>query len=226
MRKKSPLLIGLRAARANLLPGLIVQFAMIAIVLAYYFCPAAHVGFEMLAGAKARGGYAFTVVSTAIAGALLPMLLTVLTFQRGKFRRENLPEFLFLAIFWSLDGIVVDTFYRLQGGWFGTQVTAATTMKKVLVDQFLFNPLFAAPFGLFCYEWKNQRFALAGLSRAFTWTFYKNKTIPALCATWVVWIPVTAAIYSLPPLLQVPIFCLALTFWVMMFSYITGRNEG
>jgi hypothetical protein len=43
----------------------------------------------------------------------------------------------------------------------------------------------------------------------------------------VVWFPVCTAIYALPPLLKIPLFSLALTFWVLIFAYITSRrNEG
>lgn len=224
--EKTPLFIGLRAARVNLVPGLIIQAVLVVLVLAYYFHPPVRAVLESLAAAKERGGFFFTMISTAIAGAILPETLKVLTFQRGKVRRENLDELLFLLVFWSLDGVIVDMFYRLQALWFGSEINLSTIVKKVLVDQFLYNPFFAAPLGLFFYEWKNQHYARAGMSRTFTWTFYKNKTIPTLFATWTVWIPLTAAIYALPQLLQIPIFCLALTFWVMMFAYITSSARG
>ena len=38
-------------------------------------------------------------------------------------------------------------------------------------------------------------------------------------------VPVTGAIYSLPSLLQIPLFALALTFWVLMVAYITTRHQ-
>lgn len=225
MIEKTPLFIGLRAARANVAPGLIIQAILIAIVLAYYFWPPAQSWLEILAEWKRDGGYGFTIVATIIAGAILPEVLNVAIFQRGKVRFENFRELIFLMVFWSANGVIVDVFYQLQAWWFGAQVDVATVTKKVLVDQLIYNPVLAAPLGMFCYEWKNQRYALGGMSRAWTWTFYKNKTIPALLATWVVWVPVTAAIYSLPPLLQIPIFSLALTFWVLMFSYITSASR-
>ena len=99
----------------------------------------------------------------------------------------------------------------------------ATVFKKVLVDQFIYNPLFAAPYTVICYELKNQGFRWRRSRHAFTAEFYRTRTIPALCATWTVWIPVTSAIYALPSLLQIPLFALALTFWVLMVAYITSR---
>ena len=44
-----------------------------------------------------------------------------------------------------------------------------------------------------------------------------------LVATWAVWVPLMAIIYSLPLALQFPLFALALAFWVLMMTYMTNR---
>ncbi len=46
--------------------------------------------------------------------------------------------------------------------------------------------------------------------------------VPTLLATWAVWIPLMAIIYSLPLALQFPLFSLALTFWVLLLTYMTN----
>ncbi len=46
--------------------------------------------------------------------------------------------------------------------------------------------------------------------------------MPTLLATWAVWIPLMAIIYSLPLALQFPLFSLALTFWVLLLTYMTN----
>ena len=50
--------------------------------------------------------------------------------------------------------------------------------------------------------------------------------LPVLVATWAVWIPLMAVIYSLPLALQFPLFALALAFWVLMMTYMTNRFAG
>lgn len=219
-----PLLIGLRAARANLVPGLLVQAGMIALVLAYYFHGPTRDWLAELAGFKARWGYGFSFVASAIAGGVLPELLTLAVFQRGRLRRENAENLLFGMLFWGTQGMIVDGFYRAQACWFGSHADVATVLKKMLVDQFLYNPIFAAPFGLTMYEWKNRRYRLAGMSWVLTADFYKTRTLPALVATWGVWIPLVSMVYSLPSLLQIPLFNLALTFWVILFTWINRQN--
>ena len=47
--------------------------------------------------------------------------------------------------------------------------------------------------------------------------------LPTLIATWFVWLPVVAVLYSLPPLLQIPVYSLALCFWALMLAYIHAR---
>src|SRR5690349_12615704 len=56
----------LAAARANFLPGLALQAAALALVLAYYFHPAAHAALDALAEQKLRHGWRFSLVSTAL----------------------------------------------------------------------------------------------------------------------------------------------------------------
>lgn len=223
--EKTPLLIGLRAAKANLVPGLIVQAAMVSIVAAYYTQPPVHAWLSVLADFKRDGGLVFSAVAAAVAGGVFPEVLAVAVFQRGKIRRENLGNLLFNVALWGVEGMIVDLFYRTQAHMFGSHVDFATVLKKVLVDQLVYTPFFATPFSVGCYEWKHQHYALKGMSRVFTPAYYKNKSVPALIASWGVWIPLVTVIYSLPSLLQFPLFTLGLTFWVMLLTYVTSHKR-
>jgi hypothetical protein len=46
-----------------------------------------------------------------------------------------------------------------------------------------------------------------------------------LLGIWVVWIPATSIIYSLPLPLQIPLFNLVLCFYVLTVSALTLRNH-
>lgn len=220
-----PLLIGLQAARANVLPGLIVQVAMVTIVVAYYFYPPAQVWLSQMASMKERWGYAFACVSGMLAGAVLPEILAILVFQQGRLSRENLERLVFGIFYWGSQSMVVDAFYRLQAVMFGAQIDGPTVIKKVMVDQFLYTPLYAMPFAMACFEWKKNGYRFEGMLRVLTFRFYKNVTFPAVVAAWGIWIPVVSMVYSLPPLLQIPLFSLALTFWSMMLTWMTQKKE-
>ena len=221
----NPFSIGFRAARANLVPGLLIQALMVAVVLTYYFVPSSRFVFHVLADAKEHWGFGFSFTSAVIAGAVLPVIFKIVFVQHGRLTRADLSEFLFLAVFWGLEGIFVDTLYRLQAVVFGAHVDVATVCKKVFADMLIFNPFFAVPFTLTCYELKNHGYKVRRIGHVFTAEFYRRHCIPALCATWGLWIPVTSAVYSLPSLLQIPLFALALTFWVLMVAYITARHH-
>ena len=221
----NPFSAGLRSARANLLPGLVIQLLMIALVAAYYFFPPSRSCFQVLAMAKARWGYGFSFFVSIIAGALLPAIFKAAVLRRVRVSRGDWSEFVFLCLFWGVDGVLIDGFYRLQAGVFGAHADFPTVFKKLLVDQFIYNPLFAAPYAISWFEFKNRHYRWSTMGNVFTFDFYRAHTIPALFATWAVWIPVTSAIYSLPSLLQIPLFALALTFWSLLLIHLTSRGD-
>ena len=139
---------------------------------------------------------------------------------------RNLRHLIFTIPVWGFDGTLVDILYRCEASWFGDVATLPVVVAKICVDQFGYNPLFAAPFGVLTYEWKNSGMSLQPVRDLFTWKHYRDKIIPTLLATWAVWIPLMAIIYSLPLALQFPLFGLALTFWVLLLTYMTNRFAG
>jgi len=219
---RTSLAIGWYAAGANLAPALLIQAVMLALLLGYYFIPPVARVLQEFADYKLRHGLAFVVLAAVAAGALVPEIFLVLFFQRGRANRQNLRNLLFTVPVWAIDGSLVDLLYRSEAAWFGNVVTIPVVLAKICVDQFGYNPCFAAPFGVLTYEWKNTGFSLESLVRGFTWDHYRGKIVPTLVATWAVWIPLMAIIYSLPLSLQFPLFSLALTFWVLLLTYMTN----
>jgi hypothetical protein len=214
----------LRAARANILPGLIVQGVMLGLLLAYWFYPPTTSLLNRLAAVKEQWGFGYSAVSAIIAGALIPELLRIVVFQHGKPSRSNFRNLWFTIPFWCFMGTVVDALYRMQAVWFGTEVVFPVVVKKVLVDQFIYNPLFAAPFTAALYDWKNRGYGRNDLAGFFTAGYYRDAVVPTLFATWGVWIPVVTILYSLPSLLQIPLFGLALSMWVMLYTWMSERR--
>lgn len=216
-------MIGWEAARANGIPALLLQALMLSILLGYYFHPPSAAILERIADYKEQRGLAFTIVASVCAGAILPELLVIAVFQRWRPNAQNARNFLFNAPFWAFDGVLVDIMYRLLAGWFGTEVTPPVVAAKICVDQFGYNPLFAAPYGIWGYAWKNSGYSWPALKRVLTWRYYRDHAVPVLVATWAVWIPLMAMIYSLPLALQFPLFALALSFWVLLLTFMTNR---
>jgi hypothetical protein len=225
-KSRTPLTIGWEAAKANAVPGLILQGAMLAILVAYYASGAFAHALDRLAQYKQQHGIVFVIGAGIVAGAILPELFVIFFFQRGKPHAQNLRNLAFTIPTWAIDAILVDFMYRANAFWFGNVVTIPVVLAKILVDQLGYNPFFAAPAEVLVYEWKNDGFSWASVRRAFSWKHYRDKIIPTLLATWVVWAPLMAIIYSLPYPLQFPLFSLALTFWVLLLTYMTNRFAG
>ena len=219
-------MIGWEAARANAVPALIIQGIMLALLIAYYTNHAAFSGLNQLADYKRTHGLVFVIAASITAGALIPEIFLIFFFQRGRPNSRNLRNLLFTVPVWGFDGSLVDLLYRSEAAWLGDVVTLAVVCAKICVDQFGYNPFFAAPFSVLTYEWKNSGFSMGPVCDLFTWRHYRDKIIPTLLATWAVWIPLMAMIYSLPLALQFPLFGLALSFWVLLLTYMTNRFAG
>lgn len=219
---RTSLAIGWEAARANFAPALVIQALMLGLLAGYYFSPPVAKFLNELAAIKLRHGFPFVALAAVTAGALVPEIFLIFFFQRGRVERRNLRNLLFTVPIWAFDGCLVDLLYRGEASWLGNVVTFPVVLGKICIDQFGYNPFFAAPFGVLTYEWKNTGFSLESLGRGFTWDHYRDKVIPTLLATWAVWIPMMAMIYSLPLALQFPLFSLALTFWVLLLTYMTN----
>jgi hypothetical protein len=225
-RSRTPLIIGWQAARANAMPALIIQTIMLALLIGYYANPSIASTVNRFAQYKRDHGLGFVLLASITAGALIPELFVILFFQRGRPHRGNLRNLIFTVPIWGFDGSLVDLLYRSEAAWFGDVVTLPVVTVKICVDQFGYNPFFAAPFGVLTYEWKNSGVSMRPVRELFTWQHYRDKILPTLIATWAVWIPLMAIIYSLPLALQFPLFGLALSFWVLLLTYMTNRFAG
>ncbi|MEY2497866.1 MAG: hypothetical protein QOD12_1422 [Verrucomicrobiota bacterium] len=223
---RTSLALGWEAAKANAVPAFLLQGAMLAILISYYLSPVCADFLNRLAHYKEEHGLVFVVTAAILAGAVVPELFVIVFFQRGRPRSQNLRNLAFTIPTWGVDGILVDLMYRMNAVWFGDVVTVPVVIAKILVDQLGYNPFFAAPCEVLVYEWKNEGFSWRSVRRALTWAHYKDKIVPTLLATWAVWGPLMAIIYSLPYALQFPLFSIALTFWVLLLTYMTNRFAG
>jgi hypothetical protein len=219
-------MVGWEAARANAKPALIIQAVMLALAVAFYTNSAVAHALRNLAEFKRAHGLVFVVCASVVAGAILPEIFLVLFFQRGRLQVANLRNLTFTIPVWGFDGSLVDLLYRAEAHWLGDVATLPVVLGKICFDQFGYNVLFAAPFGVLTYEWKNSGISMQPVRDLFTWPHYRDKIFSTLLATWAVWIPLMAIIYSLPLALQFPLFGLALSFWVLLLTYMTNRFAG
>ena len=208
--------MSIRAARANLAPGLALQTMAISIVALYYFWSASSGFFEGIAVLKDRYSFAYSALTTCVFGGLVPFFYLLATGKVPAGRVWSVGAF--FALFWTWKGLEVDVLYRWQAVMFGEAATAATVAKKVAFDQFVYCPLVSAPGTALAYRWMECGFSGRRFWRALNRRFFTLEIPSVLVAIWIVWIPGTSAIYSLPTLLQLPLFTLVLCFYVLLVS--------
>src|SRR5438046_10601930 len=104
--------------------------------------------------------------------------------------------------------------YRAMAECLGDRASVPIVAAKICLDQFGYNPFFAGPFGIWGYAWKNAEYSFAKLRPLLTWQYYREHALPVLVATWAVWIPLMAVIFSLPLSRLVSLFPVCLSFLV------------
>jgi hypothetical protein len=136
-----------------------------------------------------------------------------------------MANFLFLLIFWAINGLAVDILYQAQAVLFGDQVDVCTIVKKMLVDQFVFCPLWSAPFAAVAMHWKNCNFSFRKTREQFSRTLFTIELPSILISIWSVWIPTVAIVYSLPLALQFPLFNIVLCFWSLLLTALSKPHK-
>ncbi|MFM8364404.1 MAG: hypothetical protein ACKOAS_04560 [Verrucomicrobiota bacterium] len=217
---------GLRAARENFLPGLLLQALMGCFLAAYLLHDGTRVLLARVGESREEMGYLFSLVTYLVSGAVLPELLRVVFFQRGRPTLDNLWSIATAAPCWGIMGLVVDFFYRCQNVWFGTGNEWSVVLLKIAVDQFLYSPFFANPVITGYFTLRAGGFRRYAFDFVFSRAFLAEKWLPVQIAGWGVWIPGVALVYSMPPQLQIPVAVLIHAFWVLILTTLTRQRSG
>jgi hypothetical protein len=213
-----------QAARANLLPGLVLQFFMALFLLAYLFHDGTKEFLQYVAEVKKSSGWVFAFTSYVISAAALPELLRIIFFQRGHATRANLWSFLTAAPAWGAVGVMVDTFYQLQAVWFGSSSDWLTILTKMAVDQFIYSPFLNNPLIVLYFAWRDMHFRRGGLRKIFAPGFFLERVFPVQVAGWCIWIPGVCLVYFMPGPLQFPVASLIQCFWVLIFLFVNRKQ--
>ncbi len=212
-----------RAAKANLLPAMFLWAAAVAIILAYSFLPSVKEVLDGLAEFKKSGGYAFSAISTPIFAALLPLMIQRLARACGSrsIRPESWRNLPLLVAFWAYRGAEIDGLYRFQEWLWGKEQTPWTLAGQVAIDQYLYVVLWAIPTMVIVFLFKDSGYSLGRTRRALGKRWYRNRCVPILLVNWVVWIPVVAVIYSLPPGLKIPVMNINVCLFMLLVMFLT-----
>ncbi|MDB6120238.1 MAG: hypothetical protein JWO08_4019, partial [Verrucomicrobiaceae bacterium] len=172
---------------------------------------------------KIRWSYVFSALATGFAAAILPHLVQRAMGAVGV--GIGWREIGWLTLFWSYRGVEVDLFYKLQDWMFGQGHDAGTLTLKVIMDQFIYSVIWAAPSYVLMLRWleldRSWSRVLASLDRRF-WLH----TYPTVMVTnWLIWIPTVTLVYSLPLPLQFPLFTVVMCFYVLIVTFLTSGDR-
>jgi hypothetical protein len=223
LRNEAPWRAGLRAARANIGPGLALQVAALALVLAYYFHAPTHAAIDAIARVHKRFGFRFSIVSTALFGGVIPVLY--LRSRAATRHQFSVAGGAALIAFWAYKGFEVDLWYHAQAWIVGSDATAQTIAIKMVLDQFVYCPVLAVPVTVLIVEWIHAEFAWSPVLsdiRAGGW--YRRRVLPVLISNLGVWIPAVCIIYALPTALQLPLQNLVLCFWTLLLAHVMQKR--
>lgn len=223
-QREAPWSAGLRGARANLVPGLVLQLVALALVLAYYFHPPTREFCGRLAAFRTEQGFRYSLISTSFFGGMLPCLY--LKLSPATRHRYDCKQNLLLILFWAYKGVEVDFWYRLLARVVGAGNAVPTVVIKTILDQFVVCPLFFVPVTVIIYTWCESHFDTAALVadlRAPGW--YRRKVPAMLISNLGVWTPTVCIIYSLPSALQIPLFNIVLCFFTLLLAHVTRAEK-
>lgn len=222
--REAPWRAGLRAARAHLVPGLVLQACALALVVAYYQHPPTHAALDALADFRARTGRLYGIVATGLFGGVLPFVyLKLHPATRGRY---TLAQGAFLLAFWAYKGFEVDLWYRMLNAVIGPGHDTATIATKMFLDQFVYCPVFAVPLSTLIYAWCEAHFDTATVrADVCAGDWYGRRVLPMLIGNLGVWVPAVCIIYALPLALQLPLFNLVLCFFTLILAHMAKREE-
>lgn len=226
MSGESALQIGLRSARALVVPASVLITGGVALVAAYHRVPAVAAAFSHVAELKAAHGYAFSFTLNFLLAGVLPWVFRMAL--RPLRPAKPLSELLFGTLWWGGFAVIVDALYRGLGvlfdhrGWATWQVIGA----KLSVDLVLFMPLFAAPVIALAHLWKDAGYDFAKLRAGMTSGWYRRLVLPNLIPNHMVWIPGATLVFSMPADLQLTLSSLIACFWALMCLQIAARTAG
>lgn len=220
----SPLRQSLRAARANLVPGLVLQAFAGGLVAAYFWHAPTRGLLDALAGFRERVGLPFALVSTALFGGLLPAL--VMRFASAtRSRRPDGRQIAAQTLYWAYKGWEVSFFYGLLARFVGEGRDFTTIATKTFIDQCVYSPFFTVPCAWFFYSWMGNRFIFAPVLAEFRRPGWFARLLPLQVAGWGVWVPAVAIIYQLPTSLQLPLQNLVCCFYTLLVLFLTRPAE-
>jgi hypothetical protein len=131
----------------------------------------------------------------------------------------------FKCAFFFVSGAIVYEFYGWQAVWWGQGAALSVLVPKILVDQFVYTVFWSTPYNTILTRWQTLRYSGRRLWTELNRDFVTERMLPVLVTNWMFWIPGVTLIYSMPSILQAPLFIFATATWGLLLPAVT-RQEG
>jgi hypothetical protein len=213
---------GWLGARENFVPGLVIIFFAALLVAAYYAFSSVRDALVGLQSLRNSWGLAFSMLTSAIGGGLLPGLYLMAV---GKSRHDGrgFLDLFFTCLVWATNIIWIDNFYNFQDWFWGPSITFRVIISKVLLDQFVFTPLLTIQYIAIGFRLRDLNYAFKALGHALKDDWNIKVIIPMLVSCWLTWIPGTLVVYSLPLTLQLPLMVLIQCFFALEMAFVSSK---
>ena len=209
---------GLTAAKKNLIPGLILQALAVTLILLYYRNTSFASYLDQLGQLNVSWYPWFAIVTTMVFGGLIPLIIEANQTRREGRTQRSIGQLILTLVVWGVNGYLTALFYNMQASIFGANASAATVIKKVIVDQFVWVPIYVVPFFTYIFLWRDCHFSLPNLKQALEQKSFLSRGLPLMISNWAVWIPAVSVIYAFPVPLQMVLMNLILVFWSLMLT--------
>lgn len=199
--------------------------AMLLVVVLYYCWPP----WTALLSRYAKWQHSLGVVGAAIAAGLAGGVLSefsIVYFQNGgRWTLASMENMAFKFVFFFIGGGMVYEFYQLQAWWWGDNVSWRVVAAKVACDQIGYSFVWATPYNALATRWQVNRYSFARLRLEFDGTFVMSRMLPALVASWMFWIPAVSIVYSVPLILQTPMFLFGTAIWGLLLPAVMRQGH-
>ncbi len=218
----SPWRIGWQAARANLVPGLVLQALAVALVAGYYVSPRFHDWVQHVADWQQRYGITFSILTRAVFNGVIPALFCALV--PGLRVRRPWAALLFGVVWWGFMGANTHIFYTWQARLWGHGASFRVVLLKTATDMLVYSPFYASPLVAVSHLWQDLNYSFSATRRQLGAGWYRRIVLPNQVPGWTFWAPCLLVLYALPTVLQMPLAALLGCFWALMCLQIARRT--
>lgn len=212
---------GWMAARGNLKAIIALQVFMLLLLLCYYFVPFSRPFFSGIERLREVMGISFGFVAFGLGAGVLGEVLRVWQ-EDWNWTARNSENLAFNTLVYGTFGVISAVKFDAYALLVGTGTGLSVILGKLVLDQCIYGPMFFNPVSAVIWYWKGSGYS-GGKTRDVLrrpLRFYVGRVLPVQLTNWVMWIPTTVIVVSLPTALQLPTVVLGMVAWQILMSAI------